>query len=502
MRFDRHSKLESIVQLRLFLLFMISAFLHSSSLLAESYTYVDEDGKQVTLEARSIGAGQGFQALERRDGQLQIVPSSAIVDRSPGEGPERFDREEMSEMLAKRFGEDLTRFQLQGNFVIGLVLTAPIEKSAESKAAAFIQKASRFMNRVDEVFLRYAKSRKFPLYEPQFPLVLLIFESDDDFNEYAAEATGGTGLSAANIAGFYSPITNWLAVRMSSCDSFEVPLHEAIHQQMYNRVLQRLAPIPKWFDEGIATGFEGEGERISISPAKVNPRYAAQAQKMSGRVNWRSVIENDGAFTADVLAGEAYTLAWCMHWLLANKYQEEYEAYVQELAAREPLGRLDAEERANRFKAALDVSIADLQKEFPDALNFAMKRQRIRPQPIRTDGGSTSAQALGLAELKVVGSRIGRLTASGTFKNMSPLRSMTFYLTVESGDGTYAEWVIVDLKPGRRQEIDSQQLTKRFRPAVQMPRGTYRVFIRSTPADTRDSSNWANGTVPGPYLAR
>ncbi len=490
------------MQLRLFLLFMFSVASLSSALRAESYTYVDENGKRVTLEARSIGAGQGFHALERRDGQLQIVPSSAIEDRSPGEGPERLDREQMKEMLEKRFGEDLTRFQLQGNFIIGLVLTAPIEKTAESKAAAFIQKASRFMNRVDEVFLRYAKSRKFPLQEPSFPLVLLIFESDADFNEYAAEATGNSGLSAANIAGFYSPITNWLAVRMSSCDSFEVPLHEAIHLEMYNRVFKRLAPIPKWFDEGIATGFEGEGERISISPVKVNPRYATQAQRMSGRVNWRTVIENDGAFTADVLAGDAYTLAWCMHWLLANKHREEYEAYVQELATREPLEQLAASERSDRLEEALDVSISELQKEFPDALKFAIKRQRIRPKPVRTDGGSSSAQALGLADLKVTGSRIGRLTASGTLKNMSPLRSMTFYLTVESSDGTYAEWVVTDLKPGRRQEIDSQQLSRRYLPAVQMPRGTYRVFIRSTPAGTRDSSNWENGSVPGPYLAR
>ena len=476
----------------------------SSLTYADSYTYVDEDGKRTTIEAQSIGNGQGFDALERRDGQLQIVPSSAIVERVPGEGPEPFDRTQMTEMLNERFGEDLIRIQEQGSFIIGLVLTAPIEKSSEGRANTFIQKASRFMNKVDDVFIRYAKLRSFPLREPKYPLVLLIFESEDDFDEYTLEATGATGLSAANIAGFYTPITNWLAVRMSSCDSFEVPLHEAIHQQMYNRVLQRLAPVPKWFDEGIATGFEGDGERITISPAKVNPRYAAQAQALSGRVNWKTVVENDGAFTADVLAGDAYTLAWCMHWLLANHHEDEYDKYVEELASRKPLETLDSKERLERFRDAFDVSVMDLQTEFPDRLEFAMKRQRVRPKPTRTDGGSSTMQALGQVDLQVVANpRLGnRLAAKGIIKNMSPLRPMTFYVTVESGDGTYADWIIPDIKPGRTEPLAVGQLTKRFNPANRMPAGTYKVFVRSCPSASRTSEVWKSGTVPGPRLAR
>lgn len=485
-----------------YLLFLLVALSPDSR--ADEYTYFDESGKRVTINARSIGTGQGFQALERKDGQLQIVPVSAVVDRVPGDGPEPLTRPEMVEMLQQRFGEELIRIQEQGNFVIGLVLTAPIEKTSESRASAFIQKASRFMNRVDEVFLRYAKSRKFPLHEPRFPLVLLIFESEDDFDVYAAEATGSDGLSAANIAGFYSPITNWLAVRMSSCDSFAVPLHEAIHLEMYNRVFHRLAPVPKWFDEGIATGFEGEGERISISPVKVNPRYASQAQRLSGRVNWSTVVEDDGAFTADVLAGDAYTLAWCMHWLLANRHEKEYEAYVAELATRQPLELLDSRERSKRFRDAFQVSIPELQAEFPDVLKFEIRKQRVRAERPRTDGGSSTMQGLGQVDLQVVAdSRLGtRMRAGGKIKNMSPLRAMTFYVTAEAADGQFTDWLIPDLSPGRQIDLNQQQLDKRFLPSLRMPPGTYKVFVQSTPSDSRDSKNWQSGNVPGPRLAR
>lgn len=476
----------------------------NSTTFGDTYTYVEEDGKRTTIEAQSIGEGQGFTALERRDGQLQIVPSSAIVERTPGEGPEPYDRDQMAAMLKERFGEDLIRLREEGSFIIGLVLTAPIERTSERRAATFIQKASRFMNQVDDVFLRYAKLRKFPLHDPKYPLVLLIFESEQDFDQYTLEATGASGLSAANIAGFYTPITNWLAVRMSSCDSFEVPLHEAIHQQMYNRVFQRLAPVPKWFDEGIATGFEGNGDRITISPAKVNPRYAAQAEALSGVVNWKTVVENDGAFTADVLAGEAYTLAWCMHWLLANYHKDQYEAYVQELASRKPLAMLDSGERLERFQDAFEVTVPELQREFPDKLKLAIRQQRVRPDPRRTDGGSSTKQALGQADLQVVANSSigGRLAAKGRLKNMSPLRPMTFYVTVESADGTFADWTVHNLAPGRSQDLDLQRLEKRFLPAIRMPLGTYKVFIQSVAADSREAEIWHGGNVPGPRLAR
>lgn len=471
--------------------------------LADVYTYVDETGARVQLEARSIGSGQGFDALMRRDGQLQIVPASAIIDRTPTDGPQPITREEMAERINAMFGADLVRYQLHGDYVCALVLTDPIERSAESKATAFVQKAGRFMNRVDEVFVRYAKSHKFPLRPIEFPLVLLIFESDDDFIEYTIEATGGNGLSAANIIGFYSPITNWLAIRMSACDSFAVPLHEAIHQQMFNRVIQRLAPVPKWFDEGIATGFEGDGDRISISPARVNPRYAVPGTRLTQQVSWDRIITDDRAFTADVLAGEAYILAWSMHWLLANRHPAAYSEYVKELATRQPLETLTPQERRQRFEQAFGISHVELQQQFPDAIEAAMRRQKIRSDPPRADGGLQISRALGQADIKVVasGPLSGRIHAGGTLKNISPLRAMTFYVTVETGEGLYTEWVLPDVAPGRKLTLNDQPVARRYLPAVRMAPGSYQVSIRSTPSGSRAAQAWEAGNVPGPSLA-
>ena len=470
---------------------------------ADSIEYHDEEGNKVSIEAQMIGDGQGFQVFERRDGQLQIVPNAAVVSREPADPPKPFDEDQMVEMLTERFGADLIRTKSDRGTVVGLILESELPESAESHANGFIKKASSFMAKVDSTFLKYAKSRRFPLKEPRFPLVLLIFESDDEFNKYTDEATGGRGLSAENILGFYSPITNWLAVRMGACDTFEVPLHEAIHLHMYNRVFNRLAPIPKWFDEGIATGFEGSGDRISISPAKINSNYARRAAGLTGRVDWESVISNDGAFTADVLAGEAYTLAWCMHWMLTTRHQDEYQKYVEELSTRETLEVLDSDERVERFEEAFSLTIDELQSNFPQALRLAARSQKVRLQAPRRDGTADRTQAMGQVEMKAVESSRGvGIEAAGTLTNLSPLRTMTFYVTMETSGGTYAEWLVPNVRPGRREQLRRRQAVRRFPIRESLPAGTFQIFVRSAPSDSEESHSWQSGNVPGPKLAR
>ena len=472
---------------------------------ADTFSYVDQDRNTATLEARYLGSGRGYEALERADGQMVLVPSGGILSREPSEGPIPMNFEELTQRLETEFGPDLVLVRVQRPFLVGLVLASPIDRAAEGRANEFLKKASRFMNSVDDVFLRFAKSKRFPLREPKFPLVLLIFESEDDFNSYAVDATGGEGISAKSIAGFYSGLTNWLAVRMSACDTFEVPLHEAIHQQMYNRVLHRLAPIPKWFDEGIATGFENSGERIKTSPAKVNARYARLARQASAELDWRTVIADDTAFTADILAGDAYTLAWCMHWMLATQHSDSYRDYVQELSRRQTLATLDEDERVQRFEKALGVSITQLEADFPRALRSGVKRQKINLKPpTNPNGRATEQQALGQVNVQAVLNQNlgGQLQVAGTIKNISPLRTMTFYVTVEATSGLYADWVIGDMRPGEARPLRRQVATKLATGATGGPPGSYRVWIRSTVAGSGDSVAWKSGDVPGPVAGQ
>ena len=473
-----------------------------SSLIADEFVYVNETGSEVSLSARLIGTGQGFQVLERTDGQLRIVPTAAIKSRENTGDPAPVDCDAMAAILKEIFTPELTRIEIQKPVVVAMVLAAPLDRPAEGHASAFLKKAARFMNNVDGVFRKYATFMHFPMRELKFPVVLVIFESETDFEKYTDEATGGRALSASSITGFYSGMTNWLAVRMSACDSFEVPLHEAIHQQMYNRVLHRLAPIPKWFDEGIATGFEGNGERIDSNPAKVNSRYARLAMSLSPGVPWSSIVGNDSSFTADVLAGDAYTLAWCLHWMLATQHRENYQKFVAHLSERAPLSEKTLDDEAAHFSEIFGVEMNQLQAEFPQVLQLACKRQKVslaEPPP----GNSTSQQALGQYSIDAVSiSNLGgQMRVKGALRNISPLRPMTFYVTVETQSGLYADWLVPDLRPTQKQSLPMQIVSKPIPGASGGPSGQYRVFIRSVPASSRESTAWKNGTLPAPVTA-
>ena len=48
---------------------------------ADTFTCIDVEGKTSKVEARLIGEGQGACVLEKADGQLLIVPQSAIKQR-------------------------------------------------------------------------------------------------------------------------------------------------------------------------------------------------------------------------------------------------------------------------------------------------------------------------------------------------------------------------------------------------------------------------------------
>ncbi len=396
-------------------------------------------------------------------------------ERVPGDDPTPATPQQLAELLTSRFGEELTRTYIEGDFVVAAILAAPLEQANERRLTAFLRKAGRFMSNIETTFTRFGRDVRLPLEDARFPLVVVIFESDDDFIEYAESITGGRGLSAENVAGFYYGLTNWLTLRMSECHTFEVPLHEAIHQQVYNRLFPRLAPIPTWFDEGIATGFESNGERIDTNPARVSERYARQSRAGESDVAWSEIIERDDAFRGDVLAGDAYTQAWCLHWLLVTEHTDAYRQYVQTLASREPLEEIEDEQRVATFETAFGNSASGLDDDFDRLLEAGIRRQRIT-FPESTPGLSRSTQSLGDVSLQaVVDGGSGRLYSQGQIQNICPFRTLRFSIRLEMAGGVGMEWTTDPLPPLETVNLREQSII----PSSQ----TFRVVVESTVAE-------------------
>ena len=336
----------------------------------------------VEVEASLYGSGQEFHALLLADGQLLLVPQAAVESRKVADGPTPVSLDDMPGHLEELFGADKIVTHTEDPMVMAIVMDRPVtDRKERYRRLVSLRQAGRYLASVQGKFVNYARKMRVPAETLQFPLVALIFESDAEFNVYAAAATGDQGLAAANIAGFYSILTNQLVLRMRECTTFEVPLHEAIHQCVYNRqMLKRLAPIPVWFNEGIATGFEGDGMQIRTGPTNISPRYSRLALA-ARRVDWHEIVANDRAFQGNVLVGEAYGHAWALHWTLVTRHKNAYSAYVKMLAGKEPLALDQTKQRVDEFERTTEMPIEDMQREFYDVINRLQKRSRSQTVP-------------------------------------------------------------------------------------------------------------------------
>lgn len=467
---------------------------------ADTFVYTDEDGKQQTVEARLFGSGQGAHALLKADGRLDLIAEAAVEKREPKDGPAPLTPTQMVDVLTQRFEADLLRTQTDDKHVIALVVAAPLDRRGETRVKGFLQKVSRFMDNVDSVFERFARDMDFPLRDQEFPLVAVIFESDDDFNKYVEQNSGGQGPSAARIAGFYSPLTNWLAIRLEECRTFRVPLHEAIHQQMYNRVFHRLAPIPTWFDEGIATGFENNGEKVDIHPARINGMYAWMAKNIpDDDVKWDDIINQDDSFEGDILAAESYIEAWSLHWMLVTQHKDAYSKYVQKLAARTPLERQPAEQRTEEFAEIFGQPVEEIARGFPRILEVGMKRQKVKPPQDTPAGLSLTNEKF--AEVKIfveLDGNSGQMRMHGQIRNESPIRPMTYHVAVVTTSGTYTDWVIDSLEVNGTAPLPAKIAAKVLPGTLGGPASQFEVRLQSAIPGSDSAEQWSR-TPPLPF---
>ena len=439
------------------------------------------------FEARVYGEKDGVLTLIRPSGKIEAFREGAVVERTPGlMAP--LSGEVMIERLTERFGgPDRFIAVHQKAFVVGIQLESPIEdRRTRALVPKLLNKSAKFMNEAMLSFTRFANRMGLPAEEPEFPLVMVIFENDDLFEAYTREelADTFTGKRLTGLNGFYSHGANWLAVRLTECDDFALPLHEGVHQQVYNRGWnKRFAPIPTWFAEGIATGFEADGLDVDTDPRQISPRYATQLST-SSRVGFDTIIRSDDAFDGDVLVGEAYARAWGLHWMLVTTRAKQYTDYVKMLSTREPREDMPADREAI-FGEVFGTTASELSEQFPKTLDAAARRQRVRPKR-PSKGGIRAEQNLGQIDLKMQG-RGGVMRAGGTIRNKNPLRPLVFRVTATPEIGSAIVWVTPPVPPGATAKLPVQQAAA--------PSGTsIGVQIESASEEAAKSKGWP---VPG-----
>lgn len=468
-------------------------------LVADQFQYIDDEGQRVSLEAKLYAAGNGVLALERNDGSLELVPEAKVMQRTPSRDPTPITPMQMVDRLKERFGEEKFRGIVSGQYVIGVVMMAPLPKANEKKVEAALKKSASYMQSISTTFGAFVKQAKLTVQTPKYPLVVLIFETDEIFEDFTAKETGNNGLSAGNIAGFYSQLTNGLYIRMSECYTFATPLHEAIHQQCFNTgVLQRLSPLPKWFVEGMATGFEGSGDKVKGDPLKLNGQYAksiAESGRIPGDLDWDLVGSVDRLFGADIFAGESYFHAWSMHWLLFSKHREKYTKFLQAMSQLQPLSEAKPDDQKKAFVAAFGKSPNSFQNEFIPAFLTAAKKEKFAPS--RDDLPGVISRQMNNAGVEVMAESNGQFVAvKGTLKNISPIRDMSYYLVVMTEAGSYADWHIHNLKMNSSFQLKPTPMVKVVRGGIGGPGRAFFVRVQAAPSDSPEAAKWLKGDLP------
>lgn len=321
--------------------------------------------------------------VQTPDGVQHLVEAAMVVSRERLEAP--FTPLEPDQLAQRVLSELPEGFNTH---------TTPHYVVCYNTSRAYAQWTSSLLERLHRAFTNYWENQGVEIHEPEFPLVVVIYASAD---QYRAASADELGTAAGSIIGYYSLTTN--RVNMYDLTGSEalrganggrgslrdinrmlaqpaaIPLvatvvHEATHQIAFNCGLQqRLAELPLWLVEGMAVYFEApdlSSTRGWRGIGKVNHLRLSTFKKnlyTPRRASLLSMIADDKRFRDARTAADAYADAWALNYFLIRYHPDEYVAYVKAQAEKKPLIPVTPETRIEEFREHFG-DIEKLDREF------------------------------------------------------------------------------------------------------------------------------------------
>jgi hypothetical protein len=216
-----------------------------------------------------IEAADGAMLLELDDQCLELLQGNEIRSRRSVDAPSSptTPREEGKRILAELpEGFDLL---VTRHYVICF-----------DTSRAYAQWCGALFEKLHDAFINYWRKAGVEVEAPRRPLVIVIFS---DRERYEAHAARDLGAAADRVVGYYNLLTNRVttfdltgsdqlarrpapSAARTGLEILASPeaaglvstlVHEASHQMAFNcRMHRRLAPVPVWISEGVATFFE------------------------------------------------------------------------------------------------------------------------------------------------------------------------------------------------------------------------------------------------------
>jgi hypothetical protein len=363
---------------------IIVAALHATAEAVDTVSFRREK-QELQVEGKVlVTAKDGGVMLLAPDGMLWNIEPQEIVDRTQNDQP----------------FAPLSQAEAAKHALAGLPAGFEVYNTAHyvflhNTSRAYAQWVGALYERLYSAFSNYWTHRGFKLHDPELPLIVMIFSTQD---AYAAHSQAELGDAAKSIIGYYSLRTNRVTMydltgaealrgagqrrgntaqinqmlqRPEAESMVATIIHEATHQLAFNCGLQtRYADIPLWVSEGLAVYFETP----DLSSAKgwrtigdVNrPRLDRFRESLSRRPKQSllSLISDDKRFRDSRQALDAYAEAWALNYFLIRTRPKEFLAYMDALAAKRALMFDKPEDRIRQFKIAFGDDMDKLDADF------------------------------------------------------------------------------------------------------------------------------------------
>ena len=349
------------------------------------------DGGRVTGRI-VVEAQDGGILWEDDDGRYEILPPDRLAGRAPEPAPA--GEPDTPQALGRRILAELPA-GFETHITKHYVVCFDTSRDYAKWCAAVFE-------RLHDAFGTFWTRAGLEIHDPERPLVVVIFANRQ---RYEAHAAATLGAATNRVVGYYDMMSNrvttydltgsdalangrprgsgaaGLAILTSPAAAGLVStlVHEATHQLAFNSGLhQRLAPVPLWVSEGIATAFETPdltNTRGWKGVGEVNGPRLDQflANQRPGTID--AIIADDDCFRQPETALDAYAAAWALTHHLLHSRKDDFAAYLRTLAAQRALAEDSPERRREAFRAAFGEPAAVEQQVLKMAARLATARR-------------------------------------------------------------------------------------------------------------------------------
>lgn len=324
----------------------------------------DAIGKQVVAKVHAA-LGEQF---------VVLMPDGTLVARAKNEVRETKDPfvADGKDFIATNLKKEL---ELDGFAVKETKRYLYLYNTSEPFAVA----ASRIMETMFPGVLAYAEQQKIDVHEPDVPLVVVMYGSEEDFRRRTKAPEG--------MLAFYNPVDNRVSLYETGKLSEARPdlalqlalstiAHEGAHQILHNiGVQQRLSVWPMWLAEGLAEFFAptstdsrarwmGAGQVNNMRMFELEQYLKSRPADADGHLIEDSVI-------AGRLTSTGYATSWALTHFLAKNHRAEFHKYVNEVSK---LGPLEGDRRIEH-PGVIPGNRALFEKHFGD--DYATLEKRL-----------------------------------------------------------------------------------------------------------------------------